>query len=159
MIFVFIQNTLLGEAADEKTYDLERDDQFFPPGCFVQELYDLWKYIKDENIDTNPIVIDGDDLLTKPAETLSTYCAEVGLPYNGSLLQWEASTEAMDKMKASGDDLLKNMVHFYGTAMKSSCFLPPSKLPSRDQLPNDVIRCSDKVMPYFDEMYETRLKV
>ncbi|XP_054768592.2 uncharacterized protein LOC129276201 [Lytechinus pictus] len=150
---------LEGEAADEKTYDVERHDRFFPPGCFVKELYDFWKYLQDSGTDPNPIIIDGDDLLTRPAETLSAYCAAVGLPYNDSLLKWDASVEAFKKMKACGDGLLMDLVHFYGTAMKSSCFLPPSKSVSRDQLTADVIRCSDKVMSYFDEMYEARLKV
>ena len=156
---MFILVLSVGEAADEKTYDVERDDRYFPQGCFVEELYDLWKYIRDENIDSNPIVIDGDDLLTKPAETLSAYCDAVGLPYDESLLQWDASLEAFKKMKACGDDLLMDVSNFYGTAMKSSRFCPPSKMPPRDEMPPDVIRCSDKVMKYFDEMYETRLRV
>ncbi|XP_003729044.2 uncharacterized protein LOC100891992 [Strongylocentrotus purpuratus] len=150
---------LEGEAADERTYDLERDDRFFAPGYFVKEVYDLWKYLQDEKIDPKPIVIDGDDLLTKPAETLSAYCAAVGLPYNDSLLQWDASLESFKTMKACGDNLLMDLANFYGTAMKSSCFFPPSKSPSRDQMPADVIRCSDKVMTCFEEMYESRLKV
>ncbi|XP_041480481.1 branched-chain-amino-acid aminotransferase-like protein 1 [Lytechinus variegatus] len=150
---------LEGDAADESTYDLERHDRYFAPGYFVKEVYDLWKYLQDSGIDPNPLIIDGDDLLTKPAETLSAYCAAVGLPYNDSLLQWDESVEAFKKMKASGDNVLMDVVNFYGTAMKSSCFFPASKPVPRDQLPADVIRCSEKVMAYFDEMYEARIKV
>eukprot|EP00057_Strongylocentrotus_purpuratus_P008748 XP_011663222.1 PREDICTED: branched-chain-amino-acid aminotransferase-like protein 1 isoform X2 [Strongylocentrotus purpuratus] len=145
---------LEGEAADEKKFDVELYDPLLPKGWHTKELYDLWKYVQDEKIDPNPIVIDGDDLLTKPAETLSAYCAAVGLPYNDSLLQWDASLEAFKTMKAAGDTLLFDIVNFYGTAMKSSCFLPPSKETPRDQLPADVIRGSDKVMMYFEEMYQ-----
>nr|XP_054768594.1 uncharacterized protein LOC129276203 [Lytechinus pictus] len=150
---------LKGEAANEKTFDLQRDDDFIAnsQGWYMKDLYDLWKYLQDSGID--PIIIDGDDLLTKPAETLSAYCAAVGLPYNDSLLRWDASVEAFKKMKACGDNLLMDIVTFYGTAMKSSCFLPPRKKPPRDQLPADVIKGSDEVMKYFEEMYEARLKV
>ena len=56
------------------------DDRYFVQGCFVKEQYDLWMHVK-ENLDSNPVVIDADDLLTKPKETLSAYCAAVGLPY------------------------------------------------------------------------------
>ncbi|XP_030830756.1 uncharacterized protein LOC105437649 [Strongylocentrotus purpuratus] len=150
---------LEGKAASEETYDVERDDRFFPSGYGTKETYDLWNYIQDENIDTNPVVIDGNDLLSKPAETLSAYCTAVGLPYSNGLLQWDASPKVLTRMKASGDNLLMDLVNFYGTAMKSSCFLPSKKMPPRDQLPADVIRCSDKVMTYYEDMYKTRLKI
>ena len=50
------------------------------------------------------------------------------------------------------------LVHFYKTAINSSEFLPASKVPSRDEVRPDVIRCTDQVMKYYDEMYEVRLK-
>lgn len=142
-----------------KKYDIEHDDRFFPPGFFVKELYDLWKHLQDENIEPNPIIIDSEDLLANPAGMLSAYCNAVGLPYDDSLLKWDASSEVFQKMKASGDKLIQSMVNYYGTAMNSTCFNPPKKMPSRDELPPDVIRCSDKVMKYYDEMYECRLKL
>ncbi|XP_071483452.1 uncharacterized protein [Diadema antillarum] len=147
---------LKGEAANEQTYDVERDDKYFPPGCYMKELYDVWKYVR-ENIDSNPIVIDADDLLNKPAEVLSAYCAAVGLPYSESLLEWDASTDSLKSWKAPGDNLVLDVVNFYGTAMRSSKFFPASKFP--ENLTPDVIRCSDRVMKYFDEMYESRLIV
>ncbi|XP_071499702.1 uncharacterized protein [Diadema antillarum] len=147
---------LQGEAANEETYDIERDDKYFPPGCYFKELYDVWKYVR-ENIDNDPVVIDADDLLAKPGEVLKAYCAAVGFPYSESLLQWDASTESLRSWKAAGDNVVLDLVSFYGTAMKSSKFLPPSKFP--DRLTPDVIRCSKKVMKYYEEMYNSRIKV
>ena len=72
---------LQGEAADEKTYDVERDERYIPPGFFTKELYDLWVYVK-ANLDSNPVIIDADELLTHPKEVLSAYCNAVGLPYH-----------------------------------------------------------------------------
>ena len=149
---------LKGEAANERTYDLERDDRYFLPGYYVKEIYDLWVYVK-ENLDSNPVVIDGDDLLTKPKETLSAYCSAVGLPYSDNLLKWDASTDVIRKMKAPGDDLLINMLDLYGKAMRSSEFMPQSEMPSRDQLTPDVIRCADKVTKYYEEMYDTKVTI
>ena len=123
---------------NEETFDLERDDRYFLPGCFTKEQHDLWKYVK-ENLDSNPVVIDADDLLTRPKETLSAYCSAVGLPYSDSLLKWDASTEVIKKIKSPGDRLLLD-VDSYSKAVKSSEFLPPSKLPSRDEISPDVIR-------------------
>ncbi|XP_072166451.1 uncharacterized protein [Diadema setosum] len=149
---------LEGEAANEQTFNVERDYRSFPHGYYMKELYSIWKYV-GENIDRSPIVIDADDLLAKPAGILSAYCSAVGLPYNQSLLKWDASTESVKSWKAAGDNVVHDLVHFYGTAARSSEFLLASKLPPRESLTPDVIRCSERVMKYFDEMYESRLTV
>lgn len=36
-----------------------------------------------------PVVIDSDDLVTRPAATMAAYCAAVGLPFNPQALTWE----------------------------------------------------------------------
>ena len=36
-----------------------------------------------------PIVIDSDDLVTRPAATMAAYCTAVGLPFNSRALTWE----------------------------------------------------------------------
>ena len=38
---------------------------------------------------TPPVVIDSDDLVTRPAATMAAYCAAVGLPFNPRALTWE----------------------------------------------------------------------
>ncbi|XP_071479209.1 uncharacterized protein, partial [Diadema antillarum] len=144
--------------ADEKKYDVERDDRFFTSGAWMKELYDLWNYVK-ENVDSDPVIIDTDDLLTKPAETLRAYCKAVGLPYSESLLEWSASTDSLKTWKAAGDSLVTGLVKAHRAAMKSSEFLPPSKFPDQSQLTPDVIRCTEGVMKYYNEMHEHRLKV
>ncbi|XP_071494404.1 uncharacterized protein [Diadema antillarum] len=149
---------LKGEAANERTFDVECDDKNFPHGFYMKEPYDIWKYVS-ENIDGNPIVIDADDLLAKPAAILSAYCSAVGLPYSESLLKWDASTESVKSRKAAGDNFVFDLDHFFSTAARSSEFLPASKFPPRESLTPDVIRGSERVMKYFDEMYESRLTV
>ena len=38
---------------------------------------------------TPPVVIDSDDLVTRPAATMAAYCAAVGLPFSPQALTWE----------------------------------------------------------------------
>jgi hypothetical protein len=38
---------------------------------------------------TLPVVIDSDDLVTRPGATMAAYCAAVGLPFNPRALTWE----------------------------------------------------------------------
>lgn len=149
---------LSGEAADEATYDVERHNHYMTPGLFIKDVYDLWKYIR-ENVDSDPIVMDGDDLLANPSEMLPKYCRAVGLPYEESRLKWDASLKVVKNWKLPADDLVENIVAWYGTATRSSEFKPANRMPSRDEVTHDVIRCTDQVLPFYKEMYEHRMKV
>lgn len=149
-------NLLTGEAAVEETYDVERDCPYMTSGGLMyKDICDIWKYVQ-ENLDSDPIIIDGDDLLSKPAEVLPNFCRAIGLPYDESLLTWDASPEVAKKWKLLADGLVETTVDFYGTAILSGKFMQASKPPSRDEVTPDVIRCADQVMKYYVEMHEAR---
>ncbi|XP_054753256.2 uncharacterized protein LOC129259014 [Lytechinus pictus] len=149
---------LKGEAAVEETYDLERDCPYLNSGGLMfKDTYDIWKYVC-ENLDSDPIVIDGDDLLSKPAKVLPKFCEAIGFPYDESLLSWDASAEITKSWKLPADGLVGNLAHLYGTAILSGEFLEASQPPSRDEVTADVLRCSDEIMKYYEEMYEARTK-
>ncbi|XP_041453095.1 uncharacterized protein LOC121406143 [Lytechinus variegatus] len=152
------QGLLHGEAADENTFDLLRDCPHMEDSYNITDVYDFWKYVREE-IEPNPIVIDADDLLTHPKEIMMKYCELVGLPFDESLLHWDSSLATFKSWKQCGDDQLLNMVDFYGRAMNSSCFMPPNKPMPRDKMTPDVIKGIDKTMASFLEMYEHRIKV
>ncbi|XP_072171392.1 uncharacterized protein [Diadema setosum] len=150
---------LRGESSEEKTFDVGRDYIFMDPSQLAfGELYELWKYVR-ENLDSDPIVIDADDLLSNPAELLPKYCEAIGLPYDESLLKWDASMALTEKWNVAGEDLLGSIKDFYGRALTTGIFASPGPMPSRDHVTPDVIRCTDSVMKYYDELYQSRLKV
>ena len=144
------------EEEEEDLYDFEEHEAYFSDRCFGKDQYDIWKYVR-ENIDENPVVIDGDDLLAEPAKVVSAYCQAVGLPHDEKLLKWDNSFEAVKAWKCPAHDL-PIMNQFFETAMGSSEFKPANPMPRRDQLTPDVIRCADQVMKYYEEMYESRMK-
>ncbi|XP_072171348.1 uncharacterized protein [Diadema setosum] len=148
-----------GESSHEKTLDVGRDYPFMDPSQLAfGELYELWKYVR-ENLDSDPIVIDADDLLSNPAELLPKYCEAIGLPYDESLLRWDASMALTGKWNVAGEGLIESIKGFYGRALTTGIFAPPGPMPSRNHLTPDVIRCTDAVMKYYDELYESRLRV
>ncbi|XP_071477861.1 uncharacterized protein [Diadema antillarum] len=150
---------ICGESLDEKTVDVGRDYIFMDPSKLAfGELYELWKYVR-ENLDRDPIVIDADDLLSNPAELLPKYCEAIGLPYDESLLKWNASMSLTGKWNVAGADLIESIKCFYDRALTTGTFGPPGPMPSRDHVTPDVIRCTDAVMKYYDELYESRLRV
>ncbi|XP_071490055.1 uncharacterized protein [Diadema antillarum] len=152
------QGLLSGTAADEKTFDLLEDCKHMDSGYYIKDVYDFWKYVREE-IEPDPIVIDTDDLLNNPREILQKYCELVGLPFSESLMQWDPSIDICKTWKQCGDDQIIQMQPFYGRAMRSSCFMPPTKQVPRDKLTPDVIKGIDETMKYFEEMYEHRITV
>ncbi|XP_071478608.1 uncharacterized protein [Diadema antillarum] len=148
---------LSGDAADPDKFHLMHDCIHMNPGYYIKDVYDLWKYVREE-IEPNPIVIDADDLLNNPRGILRKYCELVGLPFSESLLQWDASLDSIKTWTQCADDQIMQMIDFYGRAMQSSSFLPPSKPVPREKMTPDVIEAIDETMKYFEEMYEHRIK-
>ncbi|XP_071498150.1 uncharacterized protein [Diadema antillarum] len=145
------------EEVDDLSFDVEIEDIALPSKTFYEDLHSLWKYVRESGLDPEPIVLDADDLLARPTEVLSKFCRLVGLPYSDSLLRWDSSTAVADSWKAPGEAVAKDFVTMYETAMKSSCFMPLSKLIPRDQLPADVVRLSDASMKFYQKLLKSKL--
>ncbi|XP_041453302.1 uncharacterized protein LOC121406336 [Lytechinus variegatus] len=142
----------------EEEYDIERDYVMFDrAGLYFRGIHETWKYVKD-NLNSEPVVIDGDDLLARPAEMLPKICEAIGIPYRESMMHWNPSTDIVKKWVHPADGLLDELMYIYDRALTSSEFAPANPMPRRDQVTQDVIRLTDQVMKYYEEMYETRMK-
>ncbi|MFF3889161.1 sulfotransferase family protein [Streptomyces sp. NPDC001914] len=64
--------------------DLGRDEIGF------SRLYEIFTAVQAATGST-PVVIDSDDLLDRPAETVRAYCSAVGIPFLPDALSWEPS--------------------------------------------------------------------
>ena len=62
--------------------DLGRDEIGF---ARLHEIFDAVRAATG----TTPVVIDSDDLLDRPAETVRAYCAAVGIPFLADALSWQ----------------------------------------------------------------------
>ena len=127
-------------------------------GDLYKNLHDLWVYVK-ANIESNPVVMESDDLLSDPAGMLSRYCGAVGIPYTDSLLKWDPSPAVTDEWKCAfmpvkDFEFIRMFCH---NAFHTSYFLSPGPVPSMDKLTDDVKEAVEKSMPYYEEMYKTRL--
>ena len=124
------------------------------------ELYDLMMYLKNRGDEPKPIIIDADDLQSNPDSILRQYFATIGLPYDESLLNWPAGTDALDFWIGSKEDLLVGLKPggFYENCVKSTCFLPPSPIPKREDLSEDIQVEVDYVWKWYMEMYDMRLR-
>ncbi|XP_003730265.2 uncharacterized protein LOC100893046 [Strongylocentrotus purpuratus] len=160
---------LVGEARDENKFDIERDNFLMDAGLFHQELCELWRYSSQHSKASalpkegsserskQSVIIESDDLLTKPHEVLPKFCRALGLPYDQSLLRWDASADVAFTWKAAGDEVLRHNVHFYKTAMSSTHFVPANKRTQVQNVFEDVRRLAEKARPYYEEMYNHKL--
>ena len=132
-----------------------------PEKLGIGEQYDLLQYVT-ENLDPNPIIIDADDLQNNPSSILRQYCQALGIPFNDSMLTWEKGDAITRDWIAAEYFLRINKLQtqggFYEAALSSTCFQPSKPALSKDEMPEDVIRCIDKTMPTYQKMFENRLR-
>jgi hypothetical protein len=57
---------------------------------------------------TPPVVIDSDDLVTRPGATMAAYCAAVGLPFSLRALTWERGEQPEWRRAAFSPSLLRS---------------------------------------------------
>ena len=128
-------------------------------GYFFKEMCDFVDHIKSSDIEPNPIIIDADDLQANPEEVMKIYCKKVDIPYDDRIVRWTGNV-SFDNWMAPKE--LTAMFLTPGVHKKSSGsegFSPPSELPSRADLPADVLRVADASMEYYDKLYAQRLVV
>ncbi|XP_011679841.1 uncharacterized protein LOC100892712 [Strongylocentrotus purpuratus] len=131
---------------------------YAPPGHFFKELYDLWLHVK-LNYDPNPVVLDSDDLLSDPATMLPRFCTAVGIPYSDNLLKWPESPDTTNSwISAFSPSNDFEFIRIYcKNSFNTTHFFPPSPLTEMDSLTEDVKECVEAVMPYYQEMYDSRI--
>ena len=148
-----------GLTEPDENFDFTRHDPTNQPMVLYEQLHQLWKYVRENDIDPDPIVIDASDLLSRPRAMVRAYCEAVGFPFSDDLLTWESSDEMSDNVVTPSKNYFEACMEFYRRALQSTRFmglLVSGPIP-RDQLTNDVIRCVDHSMPFYQEMYEHRL--
>ncbi|KAJ8045816.1 hypothetical protein HOLleu_08910 [Holothuria leucospilota] len=145
---------------DEKSKaDILRDVLLYDVDKIYKYTYDLWKYTQ-QNFDPDAIIIDGTELATYPEKLLPKYFEAVGIPFKEKYLTWSASPDVMKEWKAA----LEEVTYVYRAgivkrAMESSHFIAPdNEAPPRADMTPDVIKCVEESLPYFNEMFEQRIR-
>ena len=127
--------------------------------CF-QEQYELMTYLQEHG-EPDPIIIDADDLLTNPASIMRQYCTVLGIPFKEDMLEWPAGLDILKSWKGARQLLLGNLHPsggYYDSAMSSTRFNPPKQMPKREELTDDILKCVDHSMPYYQKMYDMRIR-
>lgn len=134
---------------------------FMPKKYGFEEQWELMQHLQDSG--ENPIVIDADELLANPAAVLGQFCAQLGIPFSEERLKWPADKNAMMVWKGpiqfmAGNFLPQEAGGYHDAALDSTCFLEPKPLPDRKEVSEDILKCVDASMPFYEKMYALRIK-
>ena len=124
-----------------------------------QMITELVAYLKDHG-EAHPVIVDADDLQNHPASILRQYCEAVEIPYSDSLLEWPAGDDIVKKNWYVSKTLQhgNKLGNYYGVALSSTKFLPATPAPPSTELTQDVINLSAEAEPFYQQLYEMRLR-
>ncbi|KAK7501271.1 hypothetical protein BaRGS_00007396 [Batillaria attramentaria] len=113
------------------------------------------------------VVMDADDLSDKPENVLKAYCREVGLEYKDSMLDWKPLSDSeFQEVFGEWDPIWFENLRSSKTICRPSCS-PVTRSAAGDRNENNsstdhedrLQKIIEECLPYFEEMYEMRLKV
>lgn len=132
------------------------DEQIMYTGWFddewgFAEIYRIFELVTKE-WGQKAIIVDADELLEKPEETLKLYCEATGLDYNENMMNWQPFTPEQQKDCHGVFGNWKN--HVIG----STCFKPGlSRVRDIKVLPEKIQDMVADAMPIYEKMYNMRL--
>jgi hypothetical protein len=128
-------------------YALERDMRIMDTGLGL--LHDLFLAVQEAG-GHPPVVVDSDDLVSRPAATMAAYCAAVELPFIADALHWEPGQRS-EWARSS---------RWHEDAAASSGF-QASAQQDRHRLAGhpDVARFARRHTPFYEELRRHRLEV
>ena len=125
---------------------------FDPTETGYRQLYEMYEFVKDK-LDSNPVVIDADDLLESPKQIMKAYCDGVGIKYDDCMTSWQAG-EAPQSWISRPQWSLK----WRQSAVDSSGFRKPRSV-ADETYPVDVMKAVEESGPFYEKLYSARLKL
>jgi hypothetical protein len=128
-------------------YALEGDMRIQDTG--LEALHDLHAAVQDTG-DHRPVIIDADDLVTRPEATMAAYCAAVNLPFIAHALHWEPG-ERVEWARTA---------RWHKDVSASAGFESPSRTDRHLlQSSDEVVRFAAHHRPFYDQLRAQRLDV
>ncbi|XP_072030303.1 uncharacterized protein [Amphiura filiformis] len=129
--------------------------------CIFQELVDLYKYVTDE-LHQHSVIVDADDLVQNPEETLQLYCDAVDLTYDRQMMKWSPSADPPSYWNMS--PTFREMTSMLGInhhAYQSTCvdqLKADGDVIDMSKLSKEIQELTDIALPSYKELYEKRLR-
>ena len=117
------------------------------------DLHTLFKRVADRE-GKAPLVIDSDELLTRPEAGIQAYCSAMGIPYIAEATRWEDKQQE----NARKNPTWNKDEHGFHDSLKSSKGLERQarSYPPLESSP-DMMRLYDASKPHYDALYGYRV--
>ena len=123
------------------------------------DLRDLYNFVK-KNIHPDPVVIDANDLLEHPEQTLKVYCREVGIDYREGMTKWETGSmrtqEFLDQKGGRNLYWISRAIESTGIS-KSVAHSDAAEL--LNTFPEQVVKCIEEYRVVYNEIFKYRLPI
>lgn len=104
-----------------------------------------WRAIQE--VAGRKIVVDSDEMLASPEQTLPKICAALGIPWDANMLHWPVGPKSYDGPWAP---------HWYGNVHKTTGFGPPKSMPK--PLDPHLEAVVERALPHYLALYHQRLQ-
>lgn len=127
-------------------------DYFDPVEAGFQQIFELYEFLQKHMLRA-VVIVDVDDLLAFPNETMMSYCDALGIQYEKKMTSWEPGPiPEWDVWAGWHDD-----------ALKSSGFRRKTSTTKKTEidlngLPEEVISTIEKSKKYYDKLYASRIR-
>jgi len=131
--------------------------EYFDPkeGGFKQ-MFELYRFIV-ANKDSNPVIVDADDLLEDPEGIMRAYCEGIGAKFDKKMLEWEPGpVPDWDVWAGWHENALKSSGFRRQDPNKSK--INEKKKVEEERLPNIVMQTIERSMPFYEELYKKRVR-
>ena len=127
-------------------------DYFDPVEAGFQQMYELYEFLQKHML-RGSVVVDADDLLEFPNETMMSYCEAVGIQYEEKMTTWEPGPIPEWDV----------WVGWHDNALKSSGFHRKTSTSRQKEidlaeLPEEVLSTLEKSKNYYDKLYAARIR-
>lgn len=112
----------------------------------LPQQYELYDHVT-EKLGQTPPIIDGRDVLERPAAMLEKLCGALDVPYTESMLSWKAGPRETDGTWAE---------HWYGRVETSTGFRPYA--PREEPVPAAQRDLVEACLPYYRRLHELRIR-
>ena len=129
----------------------------------LKQSYDLHDFVTKTKC-LESLVLDADDLITNPKETLRTICKLVDLPFSEDLLTWErCDHEAPRNWKISQASMGNHRaLGWYDKCFSSTGFIQPKKgqgdEADRKTLTPEEVRKIGETLPFYQALHDVCIK-
>ena len=126
-------------------------DYFDPVEAGFRQMYELYEFLQ-KHLLRGSVVVDADDLLEFPNETMMSYCEAVGIQYEETMTTWEPGLIPEWDVNQTG-----LWTGWYDSVRKSSGFHKSSARKTTeinfDELPEEVLSAIETSKHYYDKLY------